>query len=122
GLDGDLDTNIRDTMFYTKSLRNLYAHQAGRADARFIEDCPNFNAVAGAQVQITRAQLAAAYTAMVLYVETVVDRIRASLDLEGRRFSLPPWIDSTDQLRTMILPARALGAAGASESIHVADA
>lgn len=106
GLGGEVADEVRDVLYFAKALRNLYAHQAGRADAKFIVECPGFNARAGERVPITREQLTAAFTAMVLYVETVFGRVGEALGGEPKGIGLPPWIESLAQLRQMALPAQ----------------
>lgn len=107
GLGGTLDDQIRDVIFYSKALRNLYAHQAGRADGRFVEDCPVFGAVVGERVPVSFTQLTAAFTAMVLYVDTVLDRVRVAVGESPHGVELPPWVTSHADLLRMMLPAAA---------------
>lgn len=104
GLGGAVGDEVRDVVFFAKALRNLYAHQAGRADAKFIADCPAFDVTVGTRVPITRAQLTAAYTAMVMYVETVYARVQVALGKEPDDVKLPPWIASLSELRATMLP------------------
>lgn len=107
GLDGSVDPAIREVMFQVKSLRNVIAHKGGRVDARFVEDCPSFKLSVGDDLRLSNTQIEAANTTMVLYVKSVLDRIRSRAG-EGPYESEPSYpgnITSTEDLRTLILPS-----------------
>lgn len=109
GLGGHVDKSISDVMSQTKAIRNVIAHRGGRVDARFVRECPSFNMVVGEKLKLSGSQLVAAYTAMVMYVESILDRVLISKgkDPKGPE-NLPPWVSSPEELRTLIMPGTSL--------------
>lgn len=102
GICPPTDANIRAALFRTKAMRNLHAHRAGRADAKFKREWPDHPAKVGQLVIPTSTQIVASHTAMVLYVESVHDHI-----LEALGESIPerppmPWIAESSDLLTML--------------------
>lgn len=104
GISPQVDDGVRTTLFRIKAMRNLYAHRAGRADAKFLQEWPGHPAAVDRLVVPTHKQIVAAYTAMPLYVESVYDRMQSELGEALPVRELPPWIDSTDDLLPMLAP------------------
>ncbi|WP_394553125.1 hypothetical protein ACDF64_02025 [Agromyces sp. MMS24-JH15] len=104
GLGGAADSNVTTTLFYAKAMRNVVAHQGGRADNVFVDRCGRLNVEVGQRLQISREQITAIHTAMVLYSESVLDRIRLARGLPSAPPALPPWITETSDLLTLLLP------------------
>jgi hypothetical protein len=104
GISPVVDEAVRTTLFRIKAMRNLYAHRAGRADAKFLKEWPGHPAPVGKVVVPTDKQIVAGYTAMVLYVESIYGCIQAKRGVPAAQPDLPPWIDSADSLLSMLEP------------------
>lgn len=103
GLGGPVNEHVRKTLYVAKSFRNVIAHKGGRADARLLEDCAELPFKPGESIKLSGSQLMAAYTAMVLYAETVQERARHAARLPAMGIHLPPWITSEEELVPMVL-------------------
>lgn len=104
GISPQVDQGVRTTLFRIKAMRNLYAHRAGRADARFIQEWPDHPALAGQIVVPTSRQVLAADTAMVLYVEGIHASILSELGEVVPKLEIPPWIKTTEDLLSLLTP------------------
>ena len=105
GVSPQVDDAVRNTLFRIKSMRNLYAHRAGRADAKFLQDWPGHPANVGQLVVPTKSQIVAAYTAMVLYVDGVNDIMQMKIGNTAPQRDLPPWLESISDLESMLEPS-----------------
>lgn len=104
GVSPPVDDAVRTTLFRIKAMRNLYAHRAGRADAKFLKEWPGHPASVGKVVVPTANQIVAGYTAMVLYVEAICESMHSKLGTARSQYDLPPWLDSVDALLPMLEP------------------
>lgn len=99
-----VDEGVRTTLLKIKMMRNLFAHRAGRADERFLGGWPEYPLSVGEIVNPTATQVVAAYTAMVLCVESIQDRMLGELGMAPPKRKLPPWINAPDDLIEMLAP------------------
>ncbi|WP_156222458.1 hypothetical protein [Pseudactinotalea suaedae] len=104
GVSPQVDDAVRTTLFRIKAMRNLHAHRAGRADAKFLREWPGHPAEVGRLVVPTKKQIVAGYTAMVLYIDGVHDAMQVKIGNSPSRRDLPPWIESMDDLVSMLEP------------------
>lgn len=104
GVSPSVDSAVRTTLFRIKAMRNLYAHRAGRADAKFLKEWPGHPASVGQIVIPTSNQIIAGYTAMVLYVEAVHGSMQSKLGTPRSLPEPPPWINSVEDLLPMLEP------------------
>jgi len=105
GVGGQVDPNVRTTLFRAKAMRNLYAHRGGRADTKFLKEWPGHPAGLDEPVVVTRDQVIATQIAMVLYAETVSARILSLMGEPEKEIQLPPWIESTQDLLSLMKPS-----------------
>jgi len=98
GLGGSVDSDLRRAMLYTKAMRNVIAHRGGRIDAKFVAECPRFDASEGAVLEMSAEQWLAALSSMFLYVLVVYERVRVASGMEPREIDIPPWIDGLHSL------------------------
>lgn len=120
GISPQVDEGVRTTLFRIKAMRNLYAHRAGRADARFLQEWPGHPVSVGQLVVPTERQVLAAYTAMVLYVESIHDSALSELGEVAPDREPPPWIDTTEDLLSLLTPNPNVPE-GAAWSHHFSD-
>lgn len=105
GVKPQIDSNVRTVLYRTKLLRNLYAHRAGVADARFLRDWPEQPVPHGKLVVPTGAQVIAGWVASVFYAETVVNCMARELGSNSQSDpAFPAGITSTDELMSMFTP------------------
>ncbi|KFI81040.1 hypothetical protein [Bifidobacterium psychraerophilum] len=105
GVSPQVDSAVRTTLFRIKTLRNLYAHRAGIADAKFLQEWKGHPADVGQLVVPTKNQIVAGYTAMVIYVESVHDSMQVKIGGSPAQRDLPPWIESVKDLVSMLEPS-----------------
>ena len=74
GLGGDVEDETKDTLREVRAIRNLFAHQAGVADARFCEQCPTIG-VEGQRVKVLGHRLREYIEAVVYYGQVVINRV-----------------------------------------------
>jgi hypothetical protein len=94
GFGGDVQMDVRKTMFLVKAVRNLIAHNGGRVDRKFTESVSGTDLQIGQPLQINTRQAYAAVFAMVHYVESLAERkslTRPSTDS-------PKWLPSPAQV------------------------
>lgn len=99
GLGGALDEDVRAVLYQAKAIRNLIAHNGGRVDSRFKEECAHFSVEVGGKFLLSSAQLTAASTAMVYYADTVWARMKLKAGLDAHEVEMPPWFDSASAMR-----------------------
>lgn len=104
GISPQIESGVRTTLFKIKAMRNLYAHRAGRADRKFLEEWPDHPAGIDQLVVPTNNQLLAAHTAMVMYVESIHRCVLSELGEQPPEISLPPWITTTQDLLPLLTP------------------
>lgn len=120
GISSQVDENIRKALHRLKALRNLYAHRAGRADEKFLREWPEHPASVGQLVVPTGQQLLAAHTAMVIYVESIHDRILRELGEIPSPKAPIPWMSETKDLLGMLVPSSVVPE-GPAWSHHFSD-
>ncbi len=50
--DGPVPSRVRDSIFQTQQIRNVWAHRGGYADARFVERCPHLGFSPGQRIDL----------------------------------------------------------------------
>lgn len=90
GLDGqgDISDELRDAIFYTQQIRNVWAHKGGRADKRFIEKCPALGYGLGDTVAISTESTATHLRALMVYGMLIMNRYLAASGIPPM-----PWPD-----------------------------
>ena len=53
---GALDEDVRAVLYQAKAIRNLIAHNGGRVDSRFKEECAHFSVEVGGKFLLSSAQ------------------------------------------------------------------
>ena len=72
---------IRDVLFEMHKVRNVYAHCGGRADHRFIVDCPWFGVKVGQVVPLTVTMFAGYLSVLSLYLLLLGQRAHARVGI-----------------------------------------
>jgi hypothetical protein len=76
GLGGPVDKRLRDIIFETQNLRNIFAHRGGIADRRFITNCPQFQYGVGDAVTVDSDHFDRIFYGLLMYVTVVINRCR----------------------------------------------
>lgn len=76
GLGGPVDKRLRDIIFETQSLRNIFAHRGGIADRRFITGCPQFQYKVGDTVTVNSDHFNRIFYGLLMYATVIVNRCR----------------------------------------------
>ena len=75
-LSGPVPKRIRDIMFRTQQVRNVWAHRAGCADQTFVERCPDLGVALGSRVDINATAFVEMMHGMHMYVVVLNNRLR----------------------------------------------
>ncbi|MDX1875544.1 hypothetical protein SBI67_25775 [Mycolicibacterium sp. 120266] len=76
GLDGAVPPNVALALMEGQQVRNVWAHNGGRADAKLLEQAPNIDYEIGETVTITKAMLAKYLLVLNTYSTIIVNRYR----------------------------------------------
>lgn len=74
GLSGFVPSEIGDAVFEAQQIRNVYAHNGGRADERLLERCPRLGLSRGVPVPVTSDMYYGYAAAFIRYVSVVWNR------------------------------------------------
>jgi hypothetical protein len=77
GLGGPVDERVRDILFETQNLRNVFAHRGGIADRRFVANCPHLQYSAGDRIRISSEHFQRILHGLLMYSATILNRCRA---------------------------------------------
>jgi hypothetical protein len=77
GLGGSVDRRIRDILFETQNLRNVFAHRGGIADRRFVTNCPQLQYFVGDTVTVNGPYFERILRGLVMYSTVILNRCRA---------------------------------------------
>ena len=81
GLNGEVESDLRKTLFEMQQVRNVLVHKLGVVDSKFRRDCPWFDVPEGAVLQVS-AEMAHRYShAVGDYLVVLINRVRARYDL-----------------------------------------
>lgn len=75
-LKGPVPKRIRDIVFKTQQVRNVWAHRAGYADRRFVERYPDFGVALGSRVDINATVFLEMMHGMHMYAVVLSNRLR----------------------------------------------
>jgi hypothetical protein len=89
GLNGPVDKRVRNVLFETQQLRNIFAHRGGVADRRFIANCPQLNYSTGDTVKINSATFVRIYNGLTVYNLIIINRCRATDGLGPVAYEAP---------------------------------
>jgi integrase len=89
GLSGTNDPVLAQNFAEMQAIRNVFAHQRGRADATFVKECPQLGYVVGQQVVIDQETWTDMMVSAVLYAETVLRRVKQQLGVPMAARALP---------------------------------
>ena len=78
-LTGAVHPRPRRLLLLAQQYRHLVAHRGGRADARFINACPDSGYVEGDLVSLSAKQMNDIFMAVIAYKEALENRVRAAL-------------------------------------------
>jgi len=81
GLDGKVEEPLRRDLFEANQVRNVIAHRGGIADRQLLKACPWMSLRPGQPVPLGRAESNRYEMAVLNYVMTVLNRIRAADNL-----------------------------------------
>ena len=74
GLDGPLPAGLSDTVFELQQVRNIYAHNGGQADPRFLAACPYVPVKLGERVPVNPRIADGYYSALLVYANVILAR------------------------------------------------
>jgi hypothetical protein len=77
GLGGPVDKRVRDVIYETQNLRNIFAHRGGVADQRFATNCPHLRYSIGDQVKIDKQYFNYILGGLLTYSLIILNRCRA---------------------------------------------
>lgn len=86
-LDGPIPRRVRQAVFEANHIRNVWAHRAGIADVRFVDNCPHLGYAVGDKVEMNSAMFMPFMHAFHMYVVVLTNRQRiadgkAPIDVE----------------------------------------
>ena len=81
GLGGSVPRDLAETLMLIQQVRNVWAHNGGRADKKLLDRCPDFDAQIGQKVPITYEQILDWISAMNTYAHLVLCRYRVNVGL-----------------------------------------
>lgn len=74
GLGGPVDERVRNILFETQNLRNVFAHRGGIADRRFVANCPHLKYSVGDAVRINGDYFQKIMSGLLMYGVTILYR------------------------------------------------
>ena len=77
GLGGPVDERVRDVIFETQNLRNVFAHRGGVADRKFVTNCPHLQYNIGDAVKIGVQDFGRILFGLLTYGAIILNRCRA---------------------------------------------
>jgi hypothetical protein len=83
GCTGEVEKEIRDNIYELSRVRNLIVHNFGRADKKFLKECPAFDVKLGAQVKLTLYHYHTYAAAVHGYAANVIERIQKVRESHG---------------------------------------
>jgi hypothetical protein len=81
GLEGTVPPDLAVTLMETQQVRNVWAHNGGKADAKLIEQCPHMDVSLAEMVVKTKQRLAKYILAQNTYATIIWNRSRLTLGL-----------------------------------------
>lgn len=76
-LGGPVDKKVKDVIFDTQNIRNVFAHRGGIADSRFVLNCPHLQYSVGDAVKISGDRCHQVMGGLVTYGFIVLNRCRS---------------------------------------------
>lgn len=76
GLDGEVPRDLALALMEAQQVRNVWAHNGGRADRKLLDQCPNFGVVLGEKIAMTGDRLSKYTLAQNTYTTMIVNRAR----------------------------------------------
>ncbi|WP_216911294.1 hypothetical protein [Nocardia noduli] len=74
GLEGGVPKQIKDAIYEAQHIRNVWAHRAGVADARFVERCPHLGYAVGHRISLSPDLFLRLMHGMHMYGVVIVNR------------------------------------------------
>ena len=82
GLGGPVDKRLKDIIFETQNLRNIFAHRGGIADRKFVTNCPQFQYAVGDTVRIDTQHYNRIFFGFLMYAAVILNRCRTIDNLD----------------------------------------
>lgn len=76
GLDGDVPRDLALALMEAQQVRNVWAHNGGRADRKLLDQCPNIGVAFREKVAMTADRLSTYTLAQNTYTTIIVNRAR----------------------------------------------
>jgi hypothetical protein len=91
GLNGPVPVRVKDSLYVSQNVRNVWAHRGGIADQRFVNRCPTFGVAVGDEIVLTTERFLPMMHGLHMYGMVVANRElhrlrRPRLDLECHGF------------------------------------
>jgi len=108
GLDGPLPAGLSDTVFEFQQVRNVYAHNGGLADRRFLDTCPYVSVAVGEPVPVRPGTADGYYHAMLAYTGVILARgwARHGIGLHDGRLCWRRGLTAEQTLAELPFPVR----------------
>lgn len=104
GLNGPVPAELADNLNTSKLIRNVWAHNAGKADQQFIDNCPATTVSVGETVTVSKESLGADLVGIVTYAVIIINRFRVNNGMQpfetypGSAEEPNPFKPAVDQL------------------------